>query len=81
MANKVDITINSQGVRDMLKSKEMRKICEEYGEKALRKLGNGYSMNTYEGKNRVNVQVQADGAQAKSDNLKNNTILKAVLSK
>jgi hypothetical protein len=70
--------LNSQGVRDLLKSNEMAEICNGYASKALGALGSGYSSNMYYGKNRVNVEVYAETFQAKRDNLKNNSILKAV---
>jgi hypothetical protein len=78
---KSEIELNSAGVRELLKSKEIRSICKEYADKAVRKLGDGYSANVYDGSNRVNVSVMAVQKQAQEDNLKNNTILKAVLSK
>ena len=78
---KSEIELNSAGVRELLKSKEMRSICKWYADKAVRKLGDGYSANVYDGKSRVNASVTADWKQTQADNLKNNTILKAVLSK
>ena len=78
---KSEIELNSAGVRELLKSKEIRSICKEYADKAVRKLGDGYSTTVYDGSNRVNVSVMAVRKQAQADNLKNNTILKAVLSK
>lgn len=77
----VKVVLNSSGVRELLKSDTIMAVCDEYADKALDKLGPGYSKNKYTGKNRVNVQVQADWAQAKAENLRDNTIIKAVLSK
>lgn len=78
---KAEIELNSAGVRELLKSKEMRDICKDLADKAVRKLGDGYSASVYDGRTRVNASVTADLEQTQADNLKNNTILKAVLSK
>ena len=74
----VIITLNKSGVRELLRSEEMKKVCEEHAEAALLRLGPGYEVTTRTGKNRVNAQVAAISFKAKRDNLKNNTILKAL---
>ena len=78
---KVKFELNRQGVRELLKSKEMMDICTEYANNALARLGDGYEANTYSGKNRVNAEVFAQSFAAKRENLKANTILKAVFGK
>lgn len=78
---KVEITLNSAGVKELLKSEEIKAVCKEYADRAVQKLGDGYSANTYDGKTRVNAEVVADSRQARAENAKSNTILKAVLSK
>lgn len=75
---KVDIVLNSAGVRALLKSAEMRTICEDIANNAVASLGPGYEASSYNGKNRVNASVKAVSREAKKDNAKNNTILKAV---
>jgi hypothetical protein len=77
MAN-VTIKLNKAGVREMLRSQEMMAICEEQANKALGKLGDGYTVTTMTGKNRVNASIFAETYEAKRDNLKNNSILKAL---
>lgn len=74
----VKFKLNGQGVRDLMKSHEMAEICIGYAHNAVGRLGGGYSVNTYLGKNRFNAEVFAETYQAKRDNLKNNSILKAV---
>ena len=74
----VKFKLNGQGVRDLMKSHEMAEICMGYAHDALGRLGAGYSVNTRLGQNRFNAEVTADTYQAKRDNLKNNSILKAV---
>ena len=75
---KVEFELNTAGVRELMKSSEMQAVCEKYAGSALSRLGEGYSMNTFQGRNRVNVEISADTYKARKDNLQNNTILKAV---
>ena len=78
MANKVDFKLNSGGVRELLKSSEMMAICKGYADSAIGRLGDGYEVSTYVGKTRVNAEVRAVTYQAKAENLRDNSILKAV---
>lgn len=75
---KVKFVLNRSGVRDLLRSKEMMDICKEYADKAQQSLGDGYEVTTHTGANRVNAMVAAESYAAKRENLKENTILKAV---
>lgn len=75
---KVDFKLNREGVRQLLKSPEMQSICLEYANSALARLGPGYEVSTHSGRNRVNAEVKAETFAARRDNLKNNSILKAV---
>lgn len=78
---KVKFVLNWQGVRELMKSKEMMDICSKYANNALARLGDGYEVNTYSGENRVNAEVYAQSFAAKRENIKSNTILKAVFGK
>lgn len=80
MAN-FKFVLNREGVRDLLRSKEMMDICSDYANSALGRLGSGYEVTTHKGANRVNAQVAAETFAAKRENLKSNTILKAVFGK
>lgn len=75
---KVRFELNREGVRDLLRSKEMMDVCQEYANNALGKLGDGYEVTTHTGTNRVNAQVAAVTYAAKKENLSDNTIIKAV---
>ena len=77
MAN-LRFELNREGVRDLLRSKEMMNVCQEYANNALGKLGDGYEVTTHTGTNRVNAQVAAVTYAAKKENLSDNTIIKAV---
>jgi hypothetical protein len=61
-----------------MQSDEMQSILKNKANNALNSLGEGYKSDTYVGKNRANAMVYADTYQAKRDNLKYNSILKAV---
>ena len=76
--DKIRIELNSEGVRQLLLSSDAERICRDEAKKILGKLGEGYAMDTYRGKNRVNAMVYAQTDAAKEDNAENNSILKAV---
>lgn len=76
----VKIVLNSSGVRELLKSPEMMAICKGHADSAVSQLGDGYSVTTHTGRNRVNASVHADTFKARKDNLDNNSIIKAVYS-
>lgn len=75
---KVRIELSSSGVRELLKSGEMKAECEKHAKQALGKLGEGYTVTSHVGKNRVNASVYAESYRARRDNMENNTILKAL---
>lgn len=77
---KVKVKLNSEGVRSLLKSQEMMDICKGYADKALSRLADGYEVTTFVGTNRVNASIKAVTNQAIAENLRDNTILKAVQS-
>ena len=76
--SKVKIELNSNGVKELLKSSEMMAICEQHANRALSRLGEGYIVTTMTGKTRVNASIYAESYQAKKENSENNTILKAL---
>lgn len=75
---KMKFKLNSDGVRELLKSQEMQSVLNEKATRIKNRCGEGYTQDVYVGKNRANAMVKAGTYQAKRDNLKNNTILKAV---
>lgn len=74
----VRIVLNKEGVRELLRSKEMMNVCEGIANDALSSLGAGFSTNTMVGRNRVNAEITADSYEARISNSRNNTILKAL---
>lgn len=77
MAN-VTIKLNSEGVRELLRSAEVMAECRSHADEMGATLGEGYEVSEYIGSNRVNVSVTAVSQSAKQDNLDNNSLLKAV---
>ena len=78
--NKVKVVLNRKGVSELLKSQEAMNVCREYGQRILdRALASspGYELSTQVGKTRVNAMVSAETYEARLDNYKNNTLLKA----
>ena len=76
--SKFKFELNRSGVRALMQSAEMQSILKDKANNALNSLGQGYKADSYVGKTRANAMVYADTYQAKRDNLKNNSILKAV---
>ena len=72
------VELNSEGVQELLKSGEMKAVCQNLANGIAARAGDGYMVTTYTGKTRVNASVMAATNAAKRDNMKNNTLLKAV---
>lgn len=70
--------LNRAGVAELMKSGPMISVLNQYGSKIKNRAGDGYEQDLYVGKTRANVSVKARTYQAKKDNLRNNTLLKAV---
>ena len=75
---KVRVELDREGVRALMRSEEMQKICRKYADAAQARLGDGYEVTEYTGKNRCNASIAAESFAARAENLKENKILKAV---
>ena len=75
------LELNSQGIRELLRSEEMKQTCKDYTDKAADSLGDGYESEGYTGKNRVNARLNAVTWKAVNGNKKDNRMIKAVLKK
>lgn len=78
MSKKVKLELNSAGVREVLRSDGMRSMLEAEARQRASGLGSGYGVNTFTGRNRVNAEIAAETPEARKDNLKNNTLLRAI---
>lgn len=70
--------LDKKGVGQLLKSDEMRAVITQKASDIQSRCGDGYESNVSMGKSRVHGVVIASTTKAKRDNLKNNTILKAL---
>ena len=76
--SRLKVVLNSEGVRALLRSREMMDVCASYANAAAGRLGEGYAVSTYTGKNRVNASIYTETIEAARENLESNTILKAL---
>lgn len=74
----IRIRLNRQGIVELMKSEDMKKICKAQADKVAAKCGAGYETDTYVGENRVNCSVYPKTAEAKRDNAENNILWKAL---
>lgn len=74
----VKIVLIEEGVRALLQSGTMKAQCKQLADGIAARAGTGYQVTTYTGRTRVNASVIAATNEAKRDNMKNNTLLKAV---
>ncbi|MBY4977021.1 hypothetical protein [Streptococcus suis] len=72
--------LNRAGVRELMKSPEMQAVLTDKANGIRNRAGTGYESDIFVGKTRANAMVYADSYQAKRDNKKHNTLLKAVES-
>lgn len=82
--SKFEIDLNSNGIRELLQSEEMRKEVEKWG-RAVQQVANSderpdisYDLETNIRGDRVCSTVHAGTAHAYYSNLKHNTLLKAL---
>ena len=74
----VKFELNRAGVRELMKSDAMMSICISKAQAMQNVLGPGYTITTNPGKNRVNAEIATNTPEARAENLKSNTILKAL---
>ena len=71
--------LDKKGVSQLLRGEEIQNLLTEYGNDVMKRLNNkDYNAQTSAGKTRANVTVVCATKKALSDNLKNNTLLKAL---
>ena len=79
------IELNHSAITELMMSDEVGSLIDQCGEDVANRAGNGYATRSYisigrkhKGDNRRACNVYAETQKAKADNLKNNTLLKAV---
>ena len=73
--NDFEFKLNYEGIGQLLKSDELKQICEEKARSVLDACGEGYELETKMGAKRVRAKVKA---HAYYSNLKHNTLMKAL---
>lgn len=76
--SKVKFELDRGGVRELLRSQESLSVCQGYANEIRGRVGDGYEVTTYVGRNRANASVHAETYEARKDNYDNNTLLKAL---
>ena len=77
--SKVKFKLNYKGVRALLQSQAMLNVVKKHADEIQQRAGGGYEATAFgPGKTRVNASVRATTRKAIKDNLKNNTLLKAM---
>lgn len=78
--NKIRFVLNRSGVRELLKSDAMSRICEDHAARTLAGCSEipGYKMERRAYPERTGYVVFADEYPAIADNLSHNTLLKAL---
>lgn len=76
---KVKVKLNKNEIKSqLLKADWIKEFCQKQAEEIQKQCGDGYTVDTYEGSNRINAMCYADTFEARLDNLHHNTLLKAV---
>ena len=76
--SKVKIELNSDGIKELLKSPEMQSILSQHGADKARQAGAGYESAVHVYKTRAVANVFPNTAEANRDNMENNTLLKVI---
>lgn len=76
--NEVEVKLNWDGVGKLLRSKEIKEECVRQASEIKNRCGEGYETGSYLGEDRQKATIYPATNKAKKDNLKNNTILKAL---
>ncbi|MBQ0113619.1 MAG: hypothetical protein KBT03_10850 [Bacteroidales bacterium] len=75
--SKTKIVLNSKGVRELLKSSEVRDYIKSEADAIKGRCGSGYATDSKYMGTRVISSVYTETKEAYQDNLENNTLLKA----
>lgn len=75
--SKIQVKLNYKGVRELLKSSEMKSVLDGYADRVMKQLDDGYEIERRT-TDRAVVAVGATTAKARVDNSRNNTLLKAL---
>lgn len=78
MSKRVKVKLNSDGIRQLLKSQEMRTVLEGYGDRVVSNAGAGYSYSTHTTEQRAIVNVYPTTKETAIENAEDNTLLRSL---
>lgn len=70
--------LNRDGVKQIMQSAEMKAVLDETAQHIASSAEGAYKVDTMTGRTRANAEVSCADARTYYDNLKNNTLLKAM---
>nr|DAX88250.1 MAG TPA: type I neck protein [Caudoviricetes sp.] len=70
--------LNSSGVSDLLRSKEIQAILLDKGNEISERAGDGFEVKVSPGQKRANATVSTTDIKSMAKNAKDNTLLKAL---
>lgn len=70
--------LNSSGVSDLLRSKEIQAILLDKGNEISERAGDGFEVKVSPGQKRANATVSTTDIKSMTKNAKDNTLLKAL---
>lgn len=76
--SKIKIELNSAGIQELMKSKEIIGYMDELANGVVARCGGAYETNSYVGKTRANVSIITRDRKTYFKNLKDNELLKAL---
>lgn len=74
----VKVTLNSEGVRELLRSAEIQNACLEQAQRIADYAGDGYEVDAITYPERAGARVRAVTKEAVNDAYENNTLLYAI---
>lgn len=80
MSKNVTIELNTEGIRELLKSMEVEDFCRQVAEERRATLGEGYETDTFQTPGRVVASIFTATDEAAADNMETNALLRAVSS-
>lgn len=78
MSKLIKFELNSDGVKELLRSAEMQSVLNEYATEKADEAGEGYEAAVHLGKKRAYANIYPGTREAAYDNLDNNTLEKVI---
>lgn len=76
--SKIKIELNSAGVRELLRSQSIADVLAEHASAIAGRCGEGYAHDTHMMPGRVIAAAYTETPEAMADNLRENTLLRAM---